>query len=175
MNAPIVPTWRARARKKPRVGSNRALSPVSRSAGLRPGELLGGQRHAGSETGAGLLAPENRLLASPWRSFGLYLAAREYRPARLERMRALARRLGVYFKVSGLVEGTGRTDGTAPRDVEFYRHVLDAMTKSSAPNASSTPATGRLASSSRLWRRFRALSPIIFVPPDAGLKNRFSP
>jgi predicted TIM-barrel fold metal-dependent hydrolase len=45
----------------------------------------------------------------------------------LERMRVLARRPMIFFKVSGLVEGTGRSDGTAPRDVEFYRAVLDAM------------------------------------------------
>jgi len=44
-----------------------------------------------------------------------------------EQMKALARRRNVYFKLSGLVEGTGRNDGTAPRDVEFYRPVLDAM------------------------------------------------
>ena len=45
----------------------------------------------------------------------------------LTKMKALARRPRVFFKVSGLVEGTGRSDGTAPRDVEFYRPVLDAM------------------------------------------------
>jgi L-fuconolactonase len=45
----------------------------------------------------------------------------------LEKMKALARRTNVYVKVSGLVEGTGRRDGTAPRDVEFYRPVLDVM------------------------------------------------
>ena len=45
----------------------------------------------------------------------------------LEKMKALARRPRVFFKVSGLVEGTGRSDGTAPRDVEYYRPVLDAM------------------------------------------------
>ncbi len=45
----------------------------------------------------------------------------------LERMRALAGRPNVFCKVSGLVEGTGRRDGSAPRDVEFYRPVLDAM------------------------------------------------
>ncbi len=41
------------------------------------------------------------------------------------RMRALVPRKNVYFKVSGLVEGTGRADGNAPADVEFYRPVLD--------------------------------------------------
>ena len=30
-------------------------------------------------------------------------------------------------KVSGLVEGTGRTDGTAPRDVAFYAPALDVV------------------------------------------------
>jgi L-fuconolactonase len=33
----------------------------------------------------------------------------------------------VYCKVSGLVEGTGRANGTAPGDVEFYKPVLDAV------------------------------------------------
>ncbi len=45
----------------------------------------------------------------------------------VEKMKALARRPGVYVKVSGLVEGTGHSDGSAPRDVDFYRPVLDAM------------------------------------------------
>lgn len=46
----------------------------------------------------------------------------------LEKMKVLAGRSQIYFKVSGLVEGTGKADGTAPRDAEFYRPVLDAMT-----------------------------------------------
>jgi L-fuconolactonase len=33
----------------------------------------------------------------------------------------------IFMKVSGLVEGTGRTDGSAPDDPEFYRPVLDAV------------------------------------------------
>jgi predicted TIM-barrel fold metal-dependent hydrolase len=45
----------------------------------------------------------------------------------VEPTRALVRRSNVYFKVSGLVEGTGKSDGSAPEDVEFYRPVLDAM------------------------------------------------
>ena len=48
-------------------------------------------------------------------------------------MRALTRRPNVYCKLSGLVEGTGRTDGSAPRDVEFYRSVLDAMREMFGP------------------------------------------
>ena len=43
------------------------------------------------------------------------------------KMKALVPRRNVYFKLSGLVEGTGRSNGSAPRDVEFYRPVLDVM------------------------------------------------
>ena len=39
----------------------------------------------------------------------------------------MARRPNIYCKLSGLVEGTGRSDGSAPSDVEFYCPVLDAM------------------------------------------------
>jgi L-fuconolactonase len=42
-------------------------------------------------------------------------------------MRKLAPRSNVFFKLSGLVEGTGRNAGSAPRDVEFYRPVLELM------------------------------------------------
>jgi predicted TIM-barrel fold metal-dependent hydrolase len=67
----------------------------------------------------------------------------------LDEMNALARRPKIYFKVSGLVEGTGRTDGKAPRDVEFYRPVLDAMTKMFSPErliyASNWPVSERFA------------------------------
>ena len=45
----------------------------------------------------------------------------------VEAMRGLVRRPNVFCKLSGLVEGTGRSDGSAPTDVEFYRPVLDAM------------------------------------------------
>jgi len=42
-------------------------------------------------------------------------------------MQSAARCKNVSCKVSGLVEGTGRTDGTAPRDAGFYQPVLDAI------------------------------------------------
>ncbi|MHB8521126.1 MAG: amidohydrolase family protein [Limisphaerales bacterium] len=45
----------------------------------------------------------------------------------LQGMRAAAKHRHVFCKVSGLVEGSGHSDGTAPRDVEFYRPVLDAI------------------------------------------------
>jgi len=46
-----------------------------------------------------------------------------------EGMRRVAAHPNVYCKVSGLVEGTGHTDGKAPRSVEFYRPVLDVIWK----------------------------------------------
>ena len=51
----------------------------------------------------------------------------------VQQMKALVRRRNVYCKLSGLVEGTGRSDGSAPRDVEFYRPVLDAMREMFGP------------------------------------------
>ncbi len=45
----------------------------------------------------------------------------------VKQMRVLAQKPSIYCKLSGLVEGTGRTDGSAPHEVEFYRPVLDAM------------------------------------------------
>lgn len=48
-------------------------------------------------------------------------------------MRAVARRPRIYCKLSGLVEGTGRSDGSAPREVEFYRPVLDALREMFGP------------------------------------------
>jgi predicted TIM-barrel fold metal-dependent hydrolase len=45
----------------------------------------------------------------------------------VKEMRTLVRRPLIYCKLSGLVGGTGGSNGSAPRDVEFYRPVLDAM------------------------------------------------
>lgn len=42
-------------------------------------------------------------------------------------IRALAPYPNVFCKVSGLVEGTGKTDGMAPETVSFYKPVLDAI------------------------------------------------
>ena len=45
----------------------------------------------------------------------------------LEGLRACAPYPNLFMKVSGLVEGTGRDDGRAPSDDEFYRPILDAV------------------------------------------------
>jgi predicted TIM-barrel fold metal-dependent hydrolase len=42
-------------------------------------------------------------------------------------MQAAAKEGNVYCKVSALVEHTGRKNGDAPKDVEFYKPVLDAL------------------------------------------------
>jgi len=55
----------------------------------------------------------------------------------------------VYMKVSGLVEGTGRTDGTAPADTEFYRPTLDVIWHAFGPKrliyGSNWPVSARFA------------------------------
>ena len=45
----------------------------------------------------------------------------------LEGIRAAAAHPRVFCKVSALVEGTGRSDASAPRAVDFYRPILDAV------------------------------------------------
>ena len=66
-----------------------------------------------------------------------------------KQMGELARRSNIFCKVSGLVEGTGKGDGSAPRDTEFYRPVLDAMRGMFGPQrliyASNWPVSERFA------------------------------
>ncbi len=47
---------------------------------------------------------------------------------------ACARNPGIHLKVSGLVEGTGRNDGTARADPALYRPVLDAVWERFGPD-----------------------------------------
>jgi predicted TIM-barrel fold metal-dependent hydrolase len=56
-------------------------------------------------------------------------------PANWQRgMESVARHPNVFCKVSGLVEGTGCIDGTAPHDAQFYTPVLDAVWDAFGPN-----------------------------------------
>lgn len=50
-----------------------------------------------------------------------------------EGMREAAQYPQVFCKVSGLVEGTGRRDGSAPATVDFYRPVLDDVFQAFGP------------------------------------------
>lgn len=67
----------------------------------------------------------------------------------LNQMDALAKKPNIFCKVSGLVEGTGKSDGSAPRETEFYRPVLDAMRARFGPQrliyASNWPVSERFA------------------------------
>ena len=49
-------------------------------------------------------------------------------------LEAAARFPQVFLKVSALVEGTGKNDGTAPREVEFYRPWLDVAWNAFGPD-----------------------------------------
>lgn len=62
----------------------------------------------------------------------------------------VARNPRVYLKFSGYVEGSGRADGTAPRDVEFYRPGFDVLFRAFGPDrlvfGSNWPVSARFAS-----------------------------
>lgn len=47
----------------------------------------------------------------------------------VDALKAVAENERVFLKVSGLVEGTRRDDFRAPRDLDYYRPVLDAATE----------------------------------------------
>jgi predicted TIM-barrel fold metal-dependent hydrolase len=68
----------------------------------------------------------------------------------LEGLRACSPHRNVFMKVSGLVEGTGREDGSAPADTAYYRPVLDAIWESFGQNrvlyGSNWPVSARFAS-----------------------------
>lgn len=49
-------------------------------------------------------------------------------------LEAAAKSPHVFLKVSALVEGTGKNDGSAPRDVEFYRPWLDVAWNAFGPD-----------------------------------------
>ena len=49
-------------------------------------------------------------------------------------LEAAAKFPNVFLKVSALAEGTGRKDGSAPRDVEFYRPWLDVAWSAFGPD-----------------------------------------
>jgi L-fuconolactonase len=72
----------------------------------------------------------------------------------LRMMDTLAAHPQVFMKVSGLVEGTKRSNGTAPDDVEFYRPVLDALWKAFGPErliyGSNWPVSERFAPLARV-------------------------
>lgn len=58
---------------------------------------------------------------------GLKFAGGEVSKAWADAMASIARRGKIFIKVSGLVEATGKRDGSAPADTEFYRPVLDLI------------------------------------------------
>lgn len=80
---------------------------------------------------------------------GLVVDGKTPPPAWREGMTALAAKGNVFCKLSGLVEGTGRSDGSAPQDVEFYQPALDAMRTLFGPQrliyASNWPVSERFA------------------------------
>lgn len=85
---------------------------------------------------------------------GVKVDGQEPPPEWVRQMTTLAERRNVYCKLSGLVEGTGRSDGSAPGDAEFCRPVLDVMRKAFGPErliyASNWPVSERFAPLARV-------------------------
>ena len=71
-------------------------------------------------------------------------------------IRACAPHRNVFMKVSGLVEGTGRNDGSAPASLDFYRPTLDAIWESFGADrviyGSNWPVSERFASYETVFR-----------------------
>ena len=69
-------------------------------------------------------------------------------------MEACAKQARVYAKISGLVEGTGKSDGTAPADAAFYKPQLDVLWNAFGPDrlvyGSNWPVSERFAPLSRV-------------------------
>lgn len=74
----------------------------------------------------------------------------------IQGMRACARHPKVFCKVSALVEGTGRNQGDAPSDLEFYRPTLDVVWESFGEDrlvyGSNWPVSARFAPYERVQR-----------------------
>lgn len=66
-----------------------------------------------------------------------------------------AKKKNVWCKVSALVEGTGKSDGSGPKEVEFYKPVLDHLWESFGEDrlifGSNWPVSARFASYSTLF------------------------
>lgn len=79
----------------------------------------------------------------------------------------------VFVKVSGLVEGTGRRDGEAPRELAFYRPVLDVLWQAFGPDrllfASNWPVSARFASYETVFRIVQGY----FTEKGSGVARRF--
>ena len=77
-------------------------------------------------------------------------------PLWLAGLRACAPHRNVFIKVSGLVEGSGRTDGSAPASVDFYRPTLDAIWETFGADrvlfGSNWPVSSRFASYETVFR-----------------------
>ena len=74
----------------------------------------------------------------------------------VDAVRRCAGHAQVVMKVSGLVEGTGRSRGDAPGDVAFYRPVLDVVYEAFGPDrvvyGSNWPVSARFASYETVFR-----------------------
>ncbi len=88
-------------------------------------------------------------------------------------LRRCALQPNLSVKVSGLVEGSGRQDGAAPRDLAFYRPVLDELWDAFGPDrviyASNWPVSARFATYETVFRIVEEY----FNARGSGVAHRF--
>lgn len=88
-------------------------------------DLLGGPEILQDVTRLAKAVPELRLIID--HVANVKIDGKQPNAAWREGMQTAGQNKNVFCKVSGLVEGTGRSDGTAPRDAEFYQPILDVV------------------------------------------------
>jgi predicted TIM-barrel fold metal-dependent hydrolase len=88
-------------------------------------DVLGGPDMLTDIARLGLSVPELRIVIN--HVAGVPIDSQAPPQTWLDGMRAAAKNRHVYCKVSGLVEATGRQNGDAPKEVRFYKPVLDAL------------------------------------------------
>lgn len=93
----------------------------------------------------------------------------------LNGVRACAAHRHVYMKVSGLVEGTGRNQGNAPAELDFYRPTLDAIWQSFGEHrviyGSNWPVSARFAPYERV---FNLMAEYFHGKGEGAAENYFS-
>lgn len=118
-----------------RIGADRLRMGLNRKQFIEDAKALAGRDLALDLLGGPDMLPDVRRLAEAVPRLrlvidhvaNLTIDSQEPDSAWVDGMRAAGQQSNVFCKVSGLVEGTGKTDGKAPGAVSFYRPVLDVI------------------------------------------------
>ena len=137
-------------------------------------DLVGGQEILEAADRLARLLPQQRLVLD--HLAGVRVNGQPPPPVWVQALRRAAAHPRVFAKVSGLVEGTGCADGSAPSAVEFYRPVLDVIWEVMGPDrllyGSNWPVSERFAPLATVQRivheYFSAKGPAAWAKVFAG-------